>query len=68
MIYVPGVGTAITGSSGGTDPRWATALHYSGFNLTTLGVSNHLVAAAHEAYRQWPGPQGMEGHCHVNLA
>ena len=49
MIYVPGVGTAITASSGGTDPRWATALYYSGFNLTTLGVGN--VAANTALYR-----------------
>lgn len=49
MIYVPGVGTAITASSGGTEPRWATALYYSGFNLTTLGVGN--VAANTVSYR-----------------
>lgn len=49
MIYLPGVGTAITASAGGTDPRWATALYYSGFNLTTLGVGN--VAANTVLYR-----------------
>ena len=49
MIYQPALGTAIRASSGPTDTGWATAVYYSGFNLTTLGVGD--VAANTGAYR-----------------
>src|SRR4051794_17079420 len=49
MIYKPALGTAITASSGPTRPDWATAIYYSGFNVTTLGVGN--VAANTGPYR-----------------
>jgi hypothetical protein len=40
MIYKPALVTAIRASSGATDTSWSTALYYSGFNLTTLGVGD----------------------------
>jgi hypothetical protein len=40
MIYQPALGTGIRASSGPTDTSWATALYFSGFNLTTLGVGD----------------------------
>jgi hypothetical protein len=49
MIYKPALGTAIRASSGPTDTGWATAVYYSGFNLTTLGVGD--LAATTSAYR-----------------
>lgn len=49
MIYKPALGTGITAVSGPTDTGWATALYYSGFTLTTLGVGD--VAAKSGLYR-----------------
>lgn len=49
MIFKPALGSAITASSGPTDPGWATAIYYSGFNLTTLGIGN--IAANTGLYR-----------------
>lgn len=49
MIDKPALGTAIRAWSGPTDASWATALHYSGFNLTTLGVGD--VTAKTSLYR-----------------
>lgn len=49
MIYKPALGSAITAASGPTHAGWTTAIYYSGFNLTTLGVGN--VAANTGAYR-----------------
>jgi hypothetical protein len=40
MIYKPALGTSIQASSGATDTGWWTALYYSGFSLTTLGVGD----------------------------
>lgn len=40
MIFMPALGSGITASSGPMHPGWATAIYYSGFNLTTLGVGN----------------------------
>ena len=49
MIYKPALGTGIRASSGATDTGWATALYFSGFNLTTLGVGD--VAPTTGVYR-----------------
>ena len=49
MIYKPGLGTGIIATSGPTDTGWATALYYSGFTLTTLGVGD--IAANSGLYR-----------------
>lgn len=49
MIYKPGLGGSITAGSGMTDTSWATALYFSGFSLTTLGVGD--VAASGGGYR-----------------
>ncbi|MGN6376144.1 MAG: potassium channel family protein [Sphingomonas sp.] len=40
MIFKPGLGTGLRASSGPTDTDWVTALYYSSFNLTTLGVGD----------------------------
>lgn len=40
VIFKPALGTGIQASSGPTDTGWSTALYYSGFNLTTLGVGD----------------------------
>ncbi len=40
MIYKPALGSQITVTSGPTDTGWASAIYYSGFNLTTLGVGD----------------------------
>lgn len=40
MIYKPALGTAIVASSGPTDTGWSTALYYSGYALTTLGMGD----------------------------
>lgn len=49
MIYKPALGTEITAASGLTDTSWSTALYYSGFTLTTLGVGD--IAANSGVYR-----------------
>ena len=49
MIYKPALGTGITAASGPTDTSWSTALYYSGFTLTTLGVGD--IAANSGVYR-----------------
>jgi hypothetical protein len=49
MIYRPALGTAVVASLGPTDTGWATAIYFSGFNLTTLGVGD--VAAQTDPYR-----------------
>jgi len=40
MIFKPALGTGIQASSGTTDTGWASAMYFSGFNLTTLGVGD----------------------------
>jgi hypothetical protein len=49
LIYMPGIGTTITATSGGTDESWTTAAYFSGFNLTTLGTGD--IAAHSDGYR-----------------
>ncbi|MBW3533817.1 MAG: potassium channel family protein [Gemmatimonadetes bacterium] len=45
MIYKPALGTAIVSTSGLTDRSWSTALYYSGFALTTLGMGDVVARA-----------------------
>lgn len=40
MIYKPALGSGIRASLGVTDPSWMTAVYFSAFNLTTLGVGD----------------------------
>lgn len=40
MIYKPALGVGIQASSGLTDASWSTALYFSGFSATTLGVGD----------------------------
>lgn len=40
MIYKPALGVGIQASSGLTDKSWSTALYFSGFSATTLGVGD----------------------------
>lgn len=49
MIYKPVLGTAVRATSGETDTGWATAIYFSGYNLTTLGVGD--IVADNSFYR-----------------
>lgn len=49
LVYLPALGDGIRASPGPTDTSWATAVYYSGFTLTTLGVGD--VAATTAPYR-----------------
>ena len=44
-IYLPALGGAVTAAQGPTDRSWWTALYFSGYNLTTLGLGD-LVATS----------------------
>lgn len=46
MIYWPAVGTSILSRSGSTSVQFATALYYSGYALTTLGVGDVVAVTA----------------------
>lgn len=59
MIFKPVLGAAITASSGPTDTSWTTALYYSGFNITTLGVGD--VTPSTGLYRVLTVLQGAMG-------
>jgi hypothetical protein len=48
-IYWPALGRGIAAAEGATDQSWATAVYFSGYNLTTLGLGD-LVATS-PAYR-----------------
>lgn len=48
-IYRPALGGAVTAATGATDHSWGTAVYFSGYNLTTLGLGD-LVATT-PAYR-----------------
>lgn len=42
-VYLPALGHGVTAAQGPTDRSWGTALYFSGYNLTTLGLGD-LVA------------------------
>jgi hypothetical protein len=42
-IYRPALGAGVVAAQGATDQSWGTALYFSGYNLTTLGLGD-LVA------------------------
>lgn len=65
MIYKPALGTAIRASSGPTDTGWGTALYFSGFNLTTLGVGD--LAAATDPFRLLSVTQAAMGFSFFSL-
>lgn len=48
-IYRPALGSGVTAATGPTDVSWGTALYYSGYTLTTLGLGD--VVAVTPAYR-----------------
>ncbi|WP_296606628.1 potassium channel family protein [Nocardioides sp.] len=48
-IYHPALGGPVTAAQGATDQSWGTAVYFSGYNLTTLGLGD-LVATT-PAYR-----------------
>src|SRR5690348_5168116 len=48
-IYRPALGAGVTAAQGATDTSWGTALYFSGYDLTTLGLGD-LVATT-PAYR-----------------
>ena len=48
-IYRPALGAGVVAATGTTDASWGTALYYSGYTLTTLGLGD--VVAATPGYR-----------------
>jgi ion channel len=48
-VYRPALGSAVTAAQGPTDRSWGSALYFSGYDLTTLGLGD-LVATT-PAYR-----------------
>src|SRR4051794_3163771 len=66
MIYKPVLGVEIIASNGPTDPSWATAIYYSGFNVTTLGVGD--VSAKTDLYRLLTVTEAAAGFAFFSLA
>lgn len=66
LIYQPALGEGIEAASGATDTSWATAIYYSGFTATTLGVGD--VAAAHGLYRVLAVVQAALGFAGISMA
>lgn len=48
-IYWPALGDGVVAASGATDRSWGTALYYSGYTLTTLGLGD--IVAVSPVYR-----------------
>jgi hypothetical protein len=48
-IYRPALGAGVVAATGRTDDSWGTAIYYSGYTLTTLGLGD--VVAVTPAYR-----------------
>jgi hypothetical protein len=48
-IYRPALGSGVVAATGTTQRTWATALYYSGYTLTTLGLGD--IVAVTPAYR-----------------
>lgn len=65
MIYKPVLGTAVRASSGETDTGWATAIYFSGYNLTTLGVGD--VVADNSFYRLLSVIQAASGFAFFSM-
>lgn len=66
MIYMPALGTQIVATSGAADTGWATALYFSGFNITTLGVGD--LAATTAPYRLLSVLQAAVGFAFFSMA
>ena len=45
-VYWPALGAGVTAARGGTDESWGTALYYSGYTLTTLGLGDVVATTA----------------------
>jgi hypothetical protein len=65
-IYQPALGDGIRAASGSTDTSWTTALYYSGFSGTTLGVGD--VAATSGVYRLLTVVQAALGFGGITMA
>lgn len=65
-IYQPALGDEIRASSGTTDTSWLTAIYYSGFSLTTLGMGD--VAATTGGYRLLTIVQAALGFAGMTMA
>jgi hypothetical protein len=66
MVYQPALGSAITASGGPTDRGWATAVYYSGYVLTTLGLGD--VVARTGLYRLLTVLEAGIGFATVSMA
>ena len=65
-IYHPALGGPVTAAQGPTDDSWGTALYFSGYNLTTLGLGD-LVATT-PAYRVLVVAEAATGFMAFTLA
>lgn len=65
-IYHPALGGPVTAAQGPTDHTWGTALYFSGYNLTTLGLGD-LVATT-PTYRVLVVAEAATGFMSFTLA
>lgn len=65
-IYRPALGGAVTAAQGPTDRSWGTALYFSGYDLTTLGLGD-LIATT-PAYRVLVVAEAATGFMSFTLA
>lgn len=66
LVFHPVLGTQIMASNGPTDRGWATALYYSGYALTTLGVGD--VVARSDLYRLLTVTEAAIGFATLTMA
>ncbi|HEU5035623.1 MAG TPA: potassium channel family protein [Nocardioides sp.] len=66
LIYLPALGGAVTAATGTTDRSWWTALYFSGYNLTTLGLGD-LVATS-PSYRMLVVGEAATGFMSFTMA
>lgn len=66
LVFHPALGTQIVASNGPTDRGWATALYYSGYALTTLGVGD--IVARSDLYRLLTVTEAAIGFATLTMA
>ncbi|SFC64908.1 Ion channel [Nocardioides terrae] len=65
-VYRPALGDGIQAATGATDASWGTALYYSGYTLTTLGLGD--VVAVTPFYRVLTVAEAAMGFATITLA
>lgn len=66
MVYKPALGDGIVSTNGTAAPDWATALYFSSFNLTTLGVGD--IVPVQPTYRLLTAGQAALGFAFFSLS